>query len=189
MVVSETLDEEAIKVTETAGFWDWALSDGLTLLAVIVALLLGVFGPKLAAHFNPPKLKLSIADPNGSVANTGSVDGLIKTFFHLSLLNSARTASARDVQVCLLDVLIRLDDGEWFNGYAGPIPLKWRHNLGGGSGAEPRTIGAPCDVDLINYDGHCLNITTSSSPYNLPPRWPPLTAYLLVKCERNSTSA
>lgn len=149
-------------------FWEWLANHSPTFIATAVALFLGLYGPVVARRLNPPRLLLRLAEKAGSMTNTGAFDGPLRTYFHLVVENQKRRESIHDVQVCLLDVIVTLDDGEPVHGYSGPIPLSWRHKLGGGDGAVPRTIGAPCEADLLSFNSTELALSLPAAPFRLP---------------------
>lgn len=164
--------------SEALSIWEVNMSDVIALLAVIVALFLGAFGDLLKSMVNRPKLTLKLVNESGDMTNAGGINGTARVYFHLSVENKNRMASIHDVQVCLLDVIVELDGHEAVHGYAGPIPLAWRHNLGGGDGTNPRSIGAPCEADLCNLGQHDLRLSIplrkdvngqlTGAPFRLP---------------------
>lgn len=173
---AETMVSSSVDAA-TSG-WGIDVSDAIALLAVVVALFLGAFGDRLKAWVNPPKLTLKLTDHLGDMTNSGGVDGSPRIYFHLSVDNKNRMTSIHDVQVCLLDVIVELDGHDPVHGYAGPIPLAWRHNLGGGDGTNPRSIGAPHEVDLFNVGSNDLRLAIplrkdvhgnlTGAPFRLP---------------------
>lgn len=139
------------------------------LFASIIALFLGLYGEAVRRKLHPPKLSVRLAEKEGATTNEGGVDGPLRTFVHLVVENQRRGRSIHDVQVCLLDVICQLDGDPAVHGYAGPIPLPWRHKLGGGDGTLPRTIGAPCEADLLNFNGKEVSLSLpAGTPFRLP---------------------
>lgn len=136
-------------------------------ISPIIAFLLGLFSTRLTRLFNRPKLTLKLVSDEGTLTNTGSTSGPTRRFFHLRVENKTRFVGVHDVQICLLDAIVELDEHPPVHGYTGPSPLPWRHNLGGGDGTVPRTLGAEIEADIFNISDYDLMIS-GSAPFAMP---------------------
>lgn len=133
----------------------------------LIAFLLGLFSTRLARLVNRPKLSIALVSREGAVTNVGAGQGSTRRYFHLRAENQTRFVGIHEVQVCLLDAIVELDGHAAVHGYAGPTPLPWRHNLGGGDGTNPRTLGAEVEADIFNLSDFDIAIA-GNAPFAMP---------------------
>lgn len=157
-------------------WWNWwvnlAVAVG-TLAAVLVAL----FGQAFRAKFFPPKLSLTLLNPEGEKTRVHLrwQDGReIKErmedcrYYHLRVSNARRWSPANQVQVQLLQVEEPAANGALQITWTGAVPLGWRHQQ---LYPAARTVGPDADVDLCSVvNDKWLEIHPLVAPFNLEVR-------------------
>lgn len=134
-------------------FWlDWSVQVA-TAIGTIGAVVVALFGSWLRGKLTPPKLILSLKDPQGTrtpVTLTdpdGSQRQSAGRWYHIRIENRRRWSPAHQVQVFLLRVEEPDAAGENQMTWIGEIPMNWRHQE-----VNPimRTVGAGADCDLCS---------------------------------------
>jgi hypothetical protein len=89
-------------------------------------------------------------------------------YYHLRISNSRRWSPATDVQVFLVRVVERGEDGSSQVTWVGDIPMRWRNQE---SSTLTRTIGpaADCDLCCVGRSGW-IQLLPLIIPYSLPVR-------------------
>jgi hypothetical protein len=124
-----------------------------TLLAVSVAL----FGARLRHRFDPPKLKIALANDEGFAAilytfNRQTNEALHQTdglWYHVRVDNENRSTTATGVHIFLLSIEAPDVSGDFRPIWTGHAKLGWKHE----SNPEPKSIGYHAECDLF----HILN--------------------------------
>lgn len=165
-------------------WWNWGVQ-ALVALGTIGAVLVALFGDFL----HPPKLRLSLDNPNGvfalvqhTVTDTGG--GTFQSaaqdarYYHMRVTNHRRWFSAHHVQVLLLQVEALGQDNNVEVKWTGEIPLGWQNQA---LYPTARTIGHAASVDLCSVvRGQWLQLHPLMRPINLTVFWPAPCALTLT---------
>lgn len=97
------------------------LGSSVTFMAVIVAL----WGECIRQWWTKPKLKISLADPQGSFTTRG--DGKKARYYGLDVINERQSSPAKNVRVLLTEIIKQGPDGNWRPiVFSGPVLVTWK---------------------------------------------------------------
>ena len=117
------------------------VSSGLTLLAVLVALL----GPWIRYNVFRlrPKLHIAISDGRGELVPQQG--GYFRRFYHILLTNKHRYSKVTNVKVFVLEIVEPDVSGKLYETWSGCVPLRWQNETGD---PIPRVVGPEQIVDF-----------------------------------------
>jgi hypothetical protein len=147
-------------------WWNWwvqvAVAVG-TISAAIVALVVAISGDRLKHRWFPPKLKLTLLDPEGTHAVLGN--GTIGRWYHVLVHNEARWSNANQVRVLLLQVEEPAPNGALQITWTGAAQLIWENQS---LYPAARTVGADARADLLAVlEAGVLQLQLAIIPFNL----------------------
>ncbi len=154
-------------------------------LGTFLAVLAALFGDALRRALIPPKLTLSLLNPQGSTTNAdltapdGTQRRTVARYYHVQVVNHRRWSPATHVRVSLRRVEQPAADGRFMPTWVGNVPLQWRFQE-----FEPSTtptIGTPMAVDLCSVvKDKWLELHPLFIPTNLDTRFRERTDLILV---------
>lgn len=143
-------------LSSAAQFWmNWWVQLAVA-VGTVGAVFVALFGQGFRAKFFPPKLSLSLPNPDGekakvrltwmenNVEQKRLADG---RYYRLLVSNGRRWSPANQVQVVLIRVEELTADGQFAVSWAGNLPLTWMHQQ---LFPPLRTIGPASEIDLCS---------------------------------------
>ncbi len=139
----------------------------VTVLAVIVA----IWGERLRQLWTKPKLKISLADPQGSF--TTRADKKKARYYSLDVRNDRRSSPAKNVRVLLTEIIKQGPDGNWRPiVFSGPVHVTWKWpNI-----TPAYTTIGPDEMATFGFvveDAKWFALQLYWCPNNLEPAFPP----------------
>jgi hypothetical protein len=132
-------------------WWNWWVQFA-TAVGTLAAVCVALFGSWLRSQLAAPKLRISLrstsahdTDVTMQVPGATSVSTKAR-WYHITVENDRRWATANEVQVFLLRLEEPDASGQFVATWTGNIPMKWRH--GSINSSITRTVGFPETADL-----------------------------------------
>lgn len=144
-------------------WWNWWVQVAVAFGTIAVAVV-AVCGDRLKHMWFPPKLKLTLANTEGTEARVGDGEKLAR-WYHVSVRNEARWSRANQVRVLLLQVEEPAPNGALQITWTGEAQLIWENEQ-----LYPlaRTIGAQARADLFAvFESAVLQLRLAVIPLNL----------------------
>lgn len=139
----------------------------VTFMAIVVAL----WGERIRQWWNKPKLRISLADPEGSLTTRN--DGKKARYYSLHVRNERRSSPATNVRVLLTDIMKQDPDGNWRPlVFSGPVHVMWKWpNM-----TPAYTTIGPDEMSTFGFvveDAKRFALQLYWCPNNLDPNFPP----------------
>lgn len=139
----------------------------LTFMVVIVAL----WGERIRQWWTKPKLKISLADPQGSFTTRG--DGKKARYYSLDVINERHSSPAKNVRILLTEITKQGPDGNWRPiVFSGPVHVTWKWpNI-----TPAYTTIGPDEMSTFGFvveDAKRFALQLYWCPNNLDPTFPP----------------
>lgn len=135
---------------DTQFWWNWWISAAVA-FGTIAAVFVALFGQAIRSKIFPPRLALSLAEPEGEKGKVRRTEvGQGEQFedvryYHLRVSNERRLSPANMVQVFLIRTEEPGLDGKLQIKWIGDVPMRWRDQE---IFPLARTIGPSADCDL-----------------------------------------